>query len=333
MQPEEPQNPIATALETTIAAYVLEGKEMPFDLQTHDLRIFLKGDRWSGVVDRPVAQFLLDLDKRVKEELLKQGVEVPDDGHGFVVLRLKEGSLLAFLEFSPDLLEQITLWSHESKMLLAGTVLIAFGVWQGSQIFRTIEERKQMAIEAETEAGRSRERLEMEKLRIEERSQVLSQLTGLIENKTAIQAPLRKLVGKMAPGDVIAFPGETEPVKKEVATAALARRSTRSKARTYYIDQVYTIQSLDTAPGKWSIGLHYAGKSFKAKLKITDKEVADLLKQYEEAHEKGSDVAVPLQVTAAMSASTISGEVIGVGPPRANNTGLAAAIKDAGYKK
>src|SRR5687768_7325773 len=81
-----------------IEDYIKNPDTFELDLSSLDFRIKLQGSKWKGVVDRPVAQFLLDVDKRVQTELARVGVPLPKSNHGVVALRIEEGSMEAFLE-------------------------------------------------------------------------------------------------------------------------------------------------------------------------------------------------------------------------------------------
>lgn len=323
MHQTDKTNPIALALEKALDGYLLKGEKFTFEIEKQNLRIHLKGPRWTGVVDSAVASFLLELDKRIREELVRHAVPIPKDDHGFVVLRVSEGSLIAQIEINPEILNALADWPTEAKIVVATTFVVALGVWKGFEYLKVAAEAKTEQIKANKDT-----------LMAEAHLKLVDTLCDITRDAANLQAPTRKLIGKMTEADLITLPGAVKPVKKDDAKIVLSARTTRSKSRTYYIDQLYVVESLTTKPKKWEIGLRYGTVSFKAKLELSDKEVSKLLADYETAHAKGSEISPPLQVTAEISPKGIrSAIVVGIGKPRPNNKGIAAALKAEKDKK
>jgi hypothetical protein len=275
------------------------------------------------VVDSAVASFLLELDKRIRDELSRHGIDVPSDDHGFVVLRVSEGSLVAQIEINPEILNALAGWPTEAKIVVAAAFVVALGIWKGFDYLKA-------ASDAKTEQLKNKKDV----LMAEAHLKLVDTLCDITRDAASLQAPARRLIGKMTEADLITLPGAAKPVKKDDAKIVLSARTTRSKSRTYYIDQLYVVESLTTKPKKWEIGLRYGTVSFKAKLELSDKEVAKLLADYKTAHAEGSEISPALQVTAEISPKGIrSAIVVGIGKPRPNNKGIASALKAEKDKK
>lgn len=323
MDQSDKTNRIAEALEKALDGYLLKGEKFTFEIEKQNLQIHLKGPRWTGVVDSTVASFLLELDKRIREELVRHGVPVPENDHGFVVLRVSKGSLIAQVEINPEILKVLSDWPTEAKIVVAATFVVALGIWKGFDYLKAAADAQTERIKAKTDL-----------LAAETNRKLVDTLCDVTRNAANLQAPAKKLIGKMTEADLITLPGLTKPVKKDDAKIVLSAKTARSKSRTYYIDQFYVVESLTTKPKKWEIGLRYGTVSFKAKLELSDKEVAKLLADYKTAHAEGSEISPALQVTAEISPKGIrSAIVVGMGKPRPNNKGIAAAISAEKDKK
>jgi len=84
---------IEKTLEDAVSAFLEGRSDYHVDINALDLRIRIKGKSWQGVVDPPLAKFVLDLDKRVSDELAKIGVRVPASDRGFIAVQVKDGSI------------------------------------------------------------------------------------------------------------------------------------------------------------------------------------------------------------------------------------------------
>jgi hypothetical protein len=309
MTPEEKVG-LRDAVLGVIDQYVADPERFQLDLRDLDLRIKLKGDRWGGVVDRPIAKFLLDLDKRLHSEMERVGLPLPKSDHGVVALRIEEGSMEAFLEYAKGYMQQFNKMNTRSQILLLIALLGALGIWMSPEIIEKLNAPK-LATNAS-----------------EERVELVKAVAALADNQREIQAPMRGLVNSMAPDDKLVLPGSAEEVTKKEVKASVLVKATRSKSYQYYIDFPFVVQELSTRkPGEWEIGLAFGETTFRAKMMVTEDEVSSILAAFQEAHAKGSEISPDLQVTAEINDKGVrAATVIGVGPKRKSAISLGEAV-------
>lgn len=300
---------LTTSVHRMIDQYLVDPDNFELDLNALDLRIKLKGEKWGGVVDKPVARFLLDLDKRLYQELAKVGIELPPSKHGVVALRIEEGSMEAFLEYAKGILSEFRKMKPATQILVLVTILGIFGLTMGPDIIEKLEEKG-------IEEARSKERVELVKA-----------VAAISQNTRDLQQPVRTLVDTMAKEDQIILPGAAAPMKKDEVKKALVK-ATRSKVISYYVDFPYIVEELSTKnPGEWEIVLAFGDTSFRAKMQITEDEISELLAKFHEAHKNGTDIAPDLQVTAEINDKGVRGAfVVGLGEPRERTVKLSEAL-------
>lgn len=304
------------AIKKALQGYLDSDGSFNLDIADLNLKIYLQGPKWTGRVDRPVAQFLLDLDKRLNEELENLGVELPESQHGLVALRIESGSLQAFLEYAPQVYEHIQALAGPQKVAIFATVLTSFGLLRTVRSHLKNSNEDAEVVDTEVHQARSREIM----------------LDRLEASAPQLQQPLKKLIGAMDKGDAIILPGESSPIKKEDAKKVLdIVKPEAPKANSYYIDQHYIIENLETKPDKvWRISLRYGDLSFKAKLLIRQEEISDLLARYREAHAQGRSISADLQVVAEIDSKGVkstTAAVVGVGKPRPKSAKLSEALE------
>ena len=148
MSPQEPDSysEVTEAVALAIQRYVKGEGDFDLDIQSLKLKLYFKGPKWMGVVDRPVAEFLLDLNKRLEEELTKRGVEIPKFDRGIVAIGVKEGSFDSFLMVVPDAAEYLMQLEPVKKVLAVTTVMVAAGAWK--VIRRRVPKREDMSVRA-----------------------------------------------------------------------------------------------------------------------------------------------------------------------------------------
>lgn len=282
-----------------------------YDLKLEDLglKIRLKGPAWGRIVDKPIARFLLDLDERLQEEMKRLGMGLPAGPHGVVALRIEEGSLEAFLQYSKGFLKEWKKMKTKEQLIIASMVLGALTVWKGPEIIRSWNE------------------VEVEQQRSEERVELVKAVAGLEERRRDVEAPVRKLLAKLDEDDRVQLPGMGSAQKPEVAREKLASGK-RSSVKSYYIDGRYIVDGLTTRePGRWQVKLRYGEIIFRAEVRLVEDEVQELLKQFQEAHKKGNDIAPDFLVTADVNQKGIQrAEVIGMGQPRDKAVKLSDAL-------
>lgn len=300
---------IDSQIRKAIEAFVLDSSVYEFDLASLELKIRLSGPKWAGIVDKPIAKFLIDLDDMLNRELKKFGVELPESKHGLVALKIEDGSLEAFLQYSKGIFQELRKMKPWQQILLATTILGALGINASSSIIEALNQAK------------------IEEIRASERVSLVEAVTAIEANSREVQAPVRKLVANMGDEDTVLLPVSETPLKKAQANEALVK-STRSKPKTYFVDHRYIVQELLTKdPENWEIGLRFGDVSFRAKILLTHDQVSSLMADFQAAHQKGSEIAPDLQVTATINERGIqNASLVGIGEPRADSLRLSEAL-------
>lgn len=304
-------------IRAAIEAFDAGNADYSFDLSTLKLKIKLSGPRWAGIVDKPLAKFLLELDKVVQSELNRMGVHVPDGDHGLVALKIEDGSMEAFLQYSKGIFQEIRKMTLKQQLLISVTILTAIGLPVAPSIISALNEPGIAATESE------------------ERVNLIKSVGEVLEKTYVIQKPVRGLIGDMDGRDRLELPGAPEPMKKEQAKAALAKASKSEKPDTYHIDGRYIVQELLTKdPENWVIGLNFGTVSFRAKILLTHEQVSSLMADFQAAHAKGTEIAPDFQVTATIDAqgNIKKATVVGMGEPRDEAVKLSTALKQAKIK-
>ena len=308
-------------LKAVMEGFLAGESDFTLDLTQWNISIRIKGPKWRGVVDKPLALFVLDLDRKVAEELARHGVDLPKTEHGLVALRVKDGSMLAFLEGVPDVIEAISKLPPDKQMLVLFAVLIAAGM--GKVV--------QGIMQSYTDGIKEKEQTKREAIQAQERIHTLKVITES-PARYQLEAPLRGLVGKLGDNDLIELPGAQEGVRKKKIKAELTK-SSRSKASNYYIDGAYTVEGISTKnPAKWTISLNYGQITFTAAHQLSDEDVQSLLADFKEAHAKNRKIAPCLHVTAEINAKGIKKSVVvGIGKARKNSVRMSDALTAEGY--
>lgn len=329
----EEQSELLQKLETVLEDYLAGESDFTLDLKQWNISIRIKGPKWRGVVDKPLATFVLDLDRKMAEELARHGIDLPKNDHGLVALRVEHGSMLAFLEGVPEVFEAISKLPQEQQMMILIAVLVIAGVaLPAKALITSVGERAKEKEQTARENKREEENTKREAIRANERLVTLNAITSG-NTRYQLEAPLRGLVGKLGDNDVIELPGAKEGVKKKKAKASLAK-SSRAKAKNYYIDNAYTVEGISTKnPAKWTISLNYGEITFTADLQLIDGDVQSLLADFKEAHGKNRKIGPWLHVTAEISKKGIrKATVVGLGRERNGSVKLADALRAEGYE-
>lgn len=322
----------STELSASISAafqrYFQGGETFEIDLANMEIRIFhLEGSKWNGAVDRTVAKFLLELDEKLTEELEKRGVDLPRSEHGILALRIKKGSTDAYLEYVPQILEQLRLLTTGDKIMIMTGLLLTLGIWTGKGLMEKRAEIRMKELSNEAENAQREERLA-----------ILDRTLSLAEAAAPLQAPMKRLISRMDEADVIQLPGMDRPVHQKTAQEHLEKPTRMAtKASTYYVDLPYIVEDLTTkTAGKWTIGLRFGNFKFTAKVDLLHEQIASLLEEFKTAHAKGLNIAPHLQVTAEFNAKGLkpgSARVIGIGGPRPGSIKISEAVERAKVKK
>lgn len=295
---------LVVKVQSLVHEYLLDPSKFEFDIGALNLRIHIKGPAWAGIVDKTVAKFLLDLDKKLTDELIKHGIELPATPHGIIALKVEDGSLDAFLQYAKGIFQEVRKMKPKDQLFIAGVVLGVAGFWQLPDII----EKWNAPAEAKIES--------------DERVALVKAVASIADNSRELEAPLRALVSKMSEEDKISLPGHRSEMEKKDAKEVLVK-GTRSKLQTFYIDGRYIVEELATKTKDWEIGLRWGDVVFRAKLMITSEEIDELMNSYQAAHASGDNIAPDFQVTAEINAKGVqSATVIGVGEARGNSKTL-----------
>lgn len=308
MTPEEKEI-LSSSVREIISKYLADPDNFQLDLSALDLRIKMKGDRWGGVVDKPVAKFILDLDRRLHEELARVGVELPATKHGVLALRIEEGSLEAFLEYAKGIFAEIRKMKPAVQIMVLVTVLGVFGIVMAPDIIEQLNEA------------------DLEEIRAQERVELVKAVGAISENSRELQQPMRGLLSTAAKDDEVYLPGSATPMKAQEVKKTLAK-STRSRYYNYQIDFPYIVQDLSfKATGEWEIGLAVGDLGFRAKLLLTEDQISELLQNFQDAHKRNSVIAPDLHITAEVNDKGVrAATVVGVGPARDGAVRLSEAL-------
>lgn len=347
VNPAEVMRGISDAME----AYFKGDGEFRLDLQNVKLRIYLDGPKWHGVVDKPVAEFLLDLEKKLRLEFEKLGIKLPKWERGLIALEIDDGSWDALLGYTQEAVDFFKTLAPSYQTVAAGAVMATVGAW--ANVRRRIQEavspvevqkakdlatarEQQKALEDVSPELDTTDSGEIEASRLsEEKIEALAKLETIQHDSLELQRPIKTLLGLMTEGDVVTLPAEEEAFKYTAAIQTLEKKAARApkpKRPTFYVDQHYVVNALNTPSGptsKWNVKVEYAGVPLTAGLaKLSSEDIAKLTSIYDAAFAKGKSPSVDLQVTAEFDSkgNPKAAIVLGIGVARTNNIGLSAAI-------
>lgn len=318
MEPTDETDPILELLEGAITAIEEGTPDYVIDISSLNLNVNIKGGNWGGIVDKPVAKFILEFDRAIRNQLRELGYDLPKSKHGVVAFEVKEGSMDAWLQLSKEFVELFKAVPLESQIALLTAILTGLGLVKLPSIVRAF-------MEARLEEVKGQNSVAAEKARGESTEKLLSQVEAVVAASRELQAPLRSnLVGTMTENDVIQLPSTEEPLTKSQAKRELSK-GTRSKVENYYIDHVYIVSSINMKKSPWEVGLEYGDVSFSAKLILSQKDADKLWSGFQEAHKKDRKIAPDLQVTARINGKQEikSAEIVGIGKPRSDSRKLS----------
>lgn len=305
---------LTSQIEALFKSYLESPSNFNFDLSALQLRIHIKGSAWAGIVDKPLAKFLIDLDKTLSDKLAEHGIQIPETPHGLVALKVEDGSLDAVLQYSKGIIQEVRKLKPKDQIFLAVVIFGALGIWQAPDIIEKLNEDKIAQIESV------------------ERVNLVKAASSAQAMSRDLEAPLRALVNRMNDSDVIQLPGRSDMVPKKEAKKLLVKGH-RSKPEQFYIDGCYIVEELSTKePNEWEIGLVWGGIHFKAKLMLNSSQVEELMSSYHLAHASGSNIAPDFQITAKINAKGVqSATVIGMGDQRKDSKTIGEVLES--FKK
>ena len=317
MEISSESDPLLKILEKAVSAIQAGDTEFRIDLDKLDLNIHLTGPKWAGIVDRPVAKFLLEFDRKITLELRNLGVDIPKNDHGIVGLEVKEGSMDAWVKPTQEFLNILKSMPLENQILWLAAILVGLGIYKFPTIIAAIK-APQAAVELETARG-------------ETQAKLLKGVEEIVAISRDLQAPLRSnLIDKMGSEDKIELPTSEEPMTKIQARQTLVKGS-RAKPQSHYIDHVYIIQAINMKKSPWEVSLAYGEVSFPSKLILSTEDAQSLWGAFQEAHSQNSSIAKPLQVTARINGKKeiIDAEVVRIGTPRESSKKLSEILHDS----
>lgn len=347
VDPAEVMRGISDAMES----YFKGEGEFRLDLQDVKLRIYLDGPKWHGVVDKPVADFLIDLEKKLRLEFEKLEIKLPKWERGLIALEVDDGSWDALLGYTQEAVDFFKTLTPSYQTVAAGAVMATVGAW--ASVRRRIQEAvSPVEIQKAKDLATAREQQEAlgdvspaldeagsreneGSALSEDKIEALAKLETIQDDSLELQRPIKTLLGLMTEGDVVTLPAEDEALEYTAAIQTLEKKNARppkQKRPTYYVDQHYVVNALNSPPGpttKWNVKIEYAGVTFTAKLsKLSSEDIAKFTSIYDAAFAKGTSPSVDLQVTAEFDkkGNPQAAIVVGIGATRSNNIGLATAI-------
>ena len=296
-------------LAEALKAHLTGDDSYDIDINALELRINIKGGAWSGAVDKPIAKFILDLDKRLEDEVRSRGVALPRTEHGLIALEIKTGSTDALFKYAKGILNEWKKMKTRDKILIVTALLLALGIWKATDFMNALKAP------------------ELERIKSDEKIAIVKTVASLAESNRDLQQPIRSLIAKLDEKDTIHLPAAETHVSKAEAKEVL-EKAIRTKPISQYVDGRYIVLDLKTRkPGEWQVTLKYGDVVFPAKLELNHDEVTSLLAEFTAAHKKGSDIAPDLQVTATINDKGIqTAIVVGLGAPREKAMKLSEAL-------
>ncbi len=315
---------ILKTLEAAIAAQAQGDEKYSIDIASLNLRVHIKGKKWSGLVDKPVAKFIVDFDGKVRQELKNVGIDLPKTDHGVIALDVRNGSMDGWLQLTKEFVTLYKSVPLESQIALLTAIIAGLGIYKLPVIIAAVQAARLKRAESEGDTA-------LERARGETMERMLKSVEGVVAASRELQGPLRtNLIGKMGDDDVIELPESPKPLTKIEAGKSLSK-SSRSKPLSYYVDHVYLIQSVNMKRSPYEVSLEYGNVSFNAKLILSEEDSQKLWEEFKTAHAKGSVAALNLQVTARINLKkeVIDGEVVGIGKPREQSKMLSDLVQRA----
>jgi hypothetical protein len=305
---------ITDQIRSAVETVILSPGEFNLDIDALNLRIYLRGKAWSGVVDRPLAKFLIDLDKMLSDELRRAGIEIPISDHGLIALRVEDGSLEAILQYGKGILAEIKKLKPKDQIFIAVILAGAFGISAAPEVIEKLEEPHLAQIASN------------------ERVELVNAMVDVFDagRSRQIQQPIRSLIGQMGDADILQLPDQPAALNKSDAKALMAK-GTRTKPTLFHIDGRYIVEGLTTkTPGKWVIALKWGDVVFKAKVLLTPAEITELMEAFQLAHETGQEIAPDFQIAAEFTplGEIKSATVTGLEEQRANSRTIGDVIKE-----
>lgn len=319
---EQTYSEVTESIALAIGKYLKGEGDFDLDIEQIKLKLYIRGPKWRGVVDKPVAEFLLALDKRLEDEFEKLGINLPKFERGIVAIGVKEGSFDGFLMVVPETAEYLMQLAAAQKVVVIATVMTAVGAWK---VLRKRVPKEELS--------------DVEAQRFADQAVALKQINSIEENQAKIEKPFKDLLTKATdPQDEVITPAGTEAVLIADAVKDLpaATRARGGKGNIYYIDGPYAIETLNSPKDKpWSVRLRYGSDlKFAAKLELPQEPMAFLLKEYEKAKQSNGEVAPHLQVTAQFAPDNkIKGAFVsGIGEPRKGTLKISEAMAKGNAK-
>jgi hypothetical protein len=313
---ERKYSDVTESIALAIGNYLKGEGEFDLDIEKIKLKLYIRGPKWRGVVDKPVAEFLLALDRKLEEEFENLGISLPKFERGIVAIGVQEGSFDGFLMVVPETAEYLMQLAAAQKVIVVATVMTALGAWK--VLRKSVPSDGMSLVEAQ---------------RFADQAVTLKQINSIEENQAKIEKPFKDFLKKATdPQDQVMTPAGTEPVLVADAVKDLpkGRRAPAVRGDIHYVDGSYAIEALNSPRDKpWSVRLRYGiDLKFAARLDLPQEAMSSLLREYEEAKKLDREVAPSLQVTAQFSpGNKIKGAFVsGLGDPRGGTLKMSEAM-------
>lgn len=262
----------------------------PEDLTLSDDLIFrlqVKGESWDGFIDYRGAQFIIDLQKAVIETYkeLNQSEISLHKLKKIVIVKMKvtEGCSLFEIKFNKIFKTMAENMSGTQITLIAGLAIVcATGYFTTGKVLQYKQQALQKAQEKE-----------VSEMYITKVSDAMDKALDII-NRKDIEAPPRKLIGKLRKEDSIRLPG-TDLMRAEKAKDLYPKKP-KIRTESGYFDARYVITAINMEKRPVQFKLVFDGFDFWAKAALDHKDIERISRSLETSMKENKDLEIDLHL-------------------------------------
>ena len=282
----------------------------PDELEIKEDMVFkvrVRGHSWDGSIDYRGAKYILELQKAINDIYLStvQGKRLRDLSKLVTVkVKVVEGSSIFEIKLYEILKLMVGNMSSEQTTLIAICCIFSAA---GYLTIRKILDYKKAII---TNAQQN----QLTETAINKLTGALNKSIDVIQRKD-LEAPNRKLIGRLEEDDTIQFHGQTEISVKEAKK--LYPRKEKSALVGGHFDDKYIITMINLEKQPIQFHLKKGDFEFKAEAELTNKDIEQIAKDLEISWKDKLDFILPLHVFIHYNNNGIfSASVQGTGDPR-----------------
>jgi hypothetical protein len=280
--------------------------EVDLDAQ-FDLKIRLRGESWTGEVDKTVAKIILKYQDQldlIYSELCEH--RATEENPIRIRVKVEEGCSIFDFSFDKSLKEIFsTMDDKTKKIIFISAILTVGGCYLGSKALSVVKDIQVAKIETTARAHTEETFKEMSETQIElakeqfevmkEQSQALERVTKTIFD--AKSAP-KYIIKQMKPEDTIQLPTDEAPVPKEAAMKRYVtpRITTPDPKRENIFDTFIVVGINFKDPHEPILSLECNGHAFPATLEIVTDENAGIAEEVKDGLLKSQRIDLPLNV-------------------------------------